>query len=210
MSLTTGALLGTYEMQTRLGQGGMGEVYRARDARLARDVAIKILPDAFAGKPIASRASCAAVRTPVDRSRIGVLDREKHEVRWIVDVRFFGRYVPSGHLVYAQEHRRWTTSRPLSPFRGRAATCEWCRSVVVRRRGSSRQKSPSTIRDGPATDAICSTSSLGAPGECAVNPAYRVEARATGVSPTQPASTIRVLFSLTQARNMNSLSNRSV
>jgi eukaryotic-like serine/threonine-protein kinase len=44
MSLASGTKLGPYEIQSPLGVGGMGEVYRARDVRLARDVAIKILP----------------------------------------------------------------------------------------------------------------------------------------------------------------------
>ena len=48
MSLAAGTLLGPYEIVAPLGAGGMGEVYRARDARLNRDVAIKILPDLFA------------------------------------------------------------------------------------------------------------------------------------------------------------------
>ena len=48
MALSTGTYLGSYEILGRLGAGGMGEVYRARDAKLARDVAIKILPDDFA------------------------------------------------------------------------------------------------------------------------------------------------------------------
>ena len=48
VSLTPGARLGPYEIVGALGAGGMGEVYRARDRKLDRDVAIKILPEAFA------------------------------------------------------------------------------------------------------------------------------------------------------------------
>src|SRR5437868_3429739 len=44
MALAPGTKLGPYEIQSPLGAGGMGEVYRARDSRLARTVAIKILP----------------------------------------------------------------------------------------------------------------------------------------------------------------------
>ena len=47
MGLTPGSRLGPYEVMTVLGAGGMGEVYRARDARLGRDVAIKVLPARF-------------------------------------------------------------------------------------------------------------------------------------------------------------------
>lgn len=49
--LTPGARLGSYEIIAPLGAGGMGEVYRARDPRLGRDVAIKILPRAFTSDP---------------------------------------------------------------------------------------------------------------------------------------------------------------
>jgi Tol biopolymer transport system component len=52
MGLATGTKLGPYEIQSPLGAGGMGEVYRARDTRLERTVAIKILPAQFSSDPV--------------------------------------------------------------------------------------------------------------------------------------------------------------
>ena len=48
MALATGTRLASYEIRSPLGAGGMGEVYRARDIKLGRDVAIKVVPAAFA------------------------------------------------------------------------------------------------------------------------------------------------------------------
>ncbi|HEY7369755.1 MAG TPA: hypothetical protein VIA29_07690 [Thermoanaerobaculia bacterium] len=62
MTLDAGRRLGAYEVPSPLGAGGMGEVYRARDTRLGREVAIKVLPEELAG----------------DRHR---LERFEHEAR---------------------------------------------------------------------------------------------------------------------------------
>ena len=59
MALTNGTKLGPYEIVAPLGAGGMGEVYRARDTRLERDVAIKVLP--------ASLSSDSSLRQRLER-----------------------------------------------------------------------------------------------------------------------------------------------
>ncbi len=51
MSLSPGSRLGPYEVTALIGQCGIGEVYRARDTKLGRDVALKVLPDVFADDP---------------------------------------------------------------------------------------------------------------------------------------------------------------
>ncbi len=62
MALSPGDHFGQYQVLMMLGAGGMGEVYRARDTKLGRDVALKILPPAFAA----------------DSSRLARVQREAH------------------------------------------------------------------------------------------------------------------------------------
>jgi len=57
MALSIGSQLGSHEITALLGKGGMGEVYRARDLKLKREVAIKILPE----EEMATRATLAAL-----------------------------------------------------------------------------------------------------------------------------------------------------
>jgi serine/threonine protein kinase len=51
VALTAGTRVGPYEITALIGTGGMGEVYRARDTKLDREAALKILPEAFAHDP---------------------------------------------------------------------------------------------------------------------------------------------------------------
>jgi serine/threonine protein kinase len=75
MSLTPGARLGPYEIVSAIGAGGMGEVYRAKDTKLSRDVAIKILPELFTSD--ADRLACfrreAQVLASLNHSNIAAI-----------------------------------------------------------------------------------------------------------------------------------------
>ena len=82
MGLTTGTKLGPYEIQSPLGAGGMGEVYRARDTRLERTIAIKILPTQFSADPV---RRCRTFRLAFERCGIRVnsmLEVDRFCKRW--------------------------------------------------------------------------------------------------------------------------------
>jgi len=51
MPLESGTTIGSYTVAATIGEGGMGEVYQARDTKLDRDVALKVLPEAFTSDP---------------------------------------------------------------------------------------------------------------------------------------------------------------
>ena len=61
MALEPGTTLGSYQVTAKIGEGGMGEVYQARDTKLDRDVALKVLPEAFTGDDGAAPAQIVVV-----------------------------------------------------------------------------------------------------------------------------------------------------
>ena len=84
MALTSGTKLGPYEIQSPLGAGGMGEVYRARDTRLDREVAIKVLPESFARDADRLRRFEQEARTVAALNHpniLGVYDIGQHQAR---------------------------------------------------------------------------------------------------------------------------------
>jgi eukaryotic-like serine/threonine-protein kinase len=73
MTLSAGTRLGPYEILSPLGAGGMGEVYRARDTRLGRDVAVKVLPEGFAASPEALARFASEARSVAALSHPNIL-----------------------------------------------------------------------------------------------------------------------------------------
>jgi len=66
MTMSAGTRLGVYEVLSPLGSGGMGEVYWARDTRLSREVAIKVLPGDLSADPSRLKRFEAASRSTTD------------------------------------------------------------------------------------------------------------------------------------------------
>jgi serine/threonine protein kinase len=109
MPLVPGSRIGQYEIVTLLGAGGMGEVYRARDARLQRDVAIKIVRDLAAGGPdrVARFRREAQVLASLNHPHIGA-------IYGVEDVDESGALVSSSSTV-----RRWLIASRVDRFRSR-------------------------------------------------------------------------------------------
>ena len=74
MALNVGDRLGHYDIATKIGEGGTGEVWQATDTKLHRDVALKILPEAFAQDPDLWVANYYSARNPL-RLSVPLRDR---------------------------------------------------------------------------------------------------------------------------------------
>jgi serine/threonine protein kinase len=82
MALIAGSRLGPYEVVAAIGAGGMGEVYRARDTRLDREVAIKVLPDGFARDPdrrLRFEREAKAIATLSHPNVLSIFDTGEHD-----------------------------------------------------------------------------------------------------------------------------------
>jgi len=103
-----GKTLAHYQVTDKLGAGGMGEVYRARDTRLNRDVAIKFLPSVFAQDPerLARFEREAQVLASLNHPNIGAI----HGLEESEGLRFLAlEYVPGSRCSTSGWPRRWPT-----------------------------------------------------------------------------------------------------
>ena len=96
MPLQPGTTLGPYSVTAKIGEGGMGEVYRARDTKLDRDVALKVLPQAFTDDPdrLARFEREAKVLASLNHPNIGhIYGLKKRKARRLS---FWGRWADAG------------------------------------------------------------------------------------------------------------------
>ena len=141
MALISGARLGTYEVVGALGAGGMGEVYRARDTQLNRDVAIKVLPELFAldaerlARFTREAQTLAALNHPQHRAdlRARSVRRKRALVMELVDGDDLSTMIERGPLPVAEACR----SPARSPTRSRLHTNSGS-SIAISSRRTSR------------------------------------------------------------------------
>ncbi len=133
-------MLGPYEIMDALGAGGMGEVYRARDTKLNRDVAIKVLPEIFALDPdrltrfTREAQTLAALNHPNIAAIYGIVDLPAE----------------AGSYTLGRALGRWSWSRARTSRRSsRAARCR--SPTRCRSRGRSPRRSRPRTNSGSST-----------------------------------------------------------
>jgi len=141
MPLTPGTKLGPYEIGVPLGTGGMGEVYRARDTRLDRTVAIKILPKQFSADPVRKQRFEREAKTisSLNHPHICVLYDVGHQdgtdylVMECVEGETLARRLEKGPLPLEQGHERNRSPRPFRQYAPPEIACFWPRPQMVDR-----------------------------------------------------------------------------
>ena len=121
MPLFPGAKLGPYEIVAAIGAGGMGEVYRARDTRLGRDVAVKVLPQHLSSNP--------ELKERFDREARAIFVVEPcadlHASRCGAPRgrRFFSDGIPGGRIAGRELTRSLSKMRSVASVRHRSKIC---------------------------------------------------------------------------------------
>lgn len=137
MTIQPGTRLGSYEITASIGAGGMGEVYRARDTRLDRDVAIKVLPEAMANDPVSLERFSREARAVAALNHPHIVTifstEEADGVRFmtmeLIEGRTLNQMIPTGGLSLGQffdiaialadalsaAHQKQITHRDLKP-----------------------------------------------------------------------------------------------
>src|SRR5438876_5336160 len=115
MSFAPDTQLGPYKIISLIGSGGMGEVYRARDTRLLRDVALKVLPASFTNDPDRLRRfeqearAVAALRETFEDDRVNRVPKGQNGADIHHHVRYKGQ--PCGLIVIdSKNHQGWSNS----------------------------------------------------------------------------------------------------
>ena len=123
MALEPGASLGPYVVVAPLGAGGMGEVYRARDARLGRDVAVKVLPDGLTGDEERLRRFATEARAAAAISHPNVLA--------VYDVETSGTPYVVFELLEGETLRAQLAGGPLAPVRAVEIAAQVARGLAA-------------------------------------------------------------------------------
>jgi TolB-like protein len=124
MALSAGTRLGSYEILSPLGAGGMGEVYRARDSKLGRDVAVKVLPQELTRDPEALARFRTEARAAAALSHPNVLGIHDFDAAGEVPYAVL-------ELLSGQTYRQWIAGGPVSPRKAVEALTQVARGLAA-------------------------------------------------------------------------------